>query len=300
MTHRRRTPINIVVGTGYVGQRYLAQQTGDSAIGLNRNEVSTRQATEIFDLDTDSALPITLPDRYSVLYTVAPSPDFESDVRLQRLLTTLTTPPERFVYISTTGVYGDRNGERVDESSPPDPKTGRAKLRIAAEQLLQSWADRHHVDVVILRVPGLYGPQRLGIQRIRDGMPTINDREANPGNRIHVDDLVACCVAALSSEAPSGIYNVGDGDFRSPTWFSSEVARQCGLDAPPTVSRATAEREFSPLRLSFLKESRRADTTKMREVLGVTPRYKNGEDGIRASLAEENTSGLGRDVSHRK
>jgi len=291
MTQRRRTSINIVVGTGYVGQRYLAQQTDDSAIGLNRNNVSTRQATEIFDLDTDSELPIALPDRYSVLYTVAPSPDFESDVRLQRLLAALTTTPERFVYISTTGVYGNRDGDRVYETTPPDPKTGRAKLRIAAEQLLQSWADEHHVNVVILRVPGIYGPQRLGIQRIRDGMPAIVELEANPGNRIHVDDLVACCIAALSSEVPSGIYNVGDGNFRSPTWFSSEVARQCSLDAPPTVDMATAEREFSPMRLSFLRESRRADTTKMREVLGVTPRYQNAEDGIRASLTEEHASG---------
>lgn len=287
MTARRRAPINIVVGTGYVGQRYLAQQADDSAIGLNRHQVPTRQQTEIFDLDTDSTLPITLPDRYSVLYTVAPSPDFESDVRLQRLLTVLTSAPERFVYISTTGVYGNRNGERVDEATPPDPMTGRARLRVAAERLLQSWAGEHHVNLVILRVPGIYGPQRLGIQRIRDGVPAIDDREANPGSRIHVDDLVACCVAALSSEAPDDIYNVGDGNFRSPTWFSSEVARQCGLDAPPIVSRATAEREFSPMRLSFLSESRRADTTKMREVLGVTPQYTNAEDGIRASLAEE-------------
>lgn len=279
--------MTIVVGTGYVGQRFLAQDVDDSTIGLNRSEVPMQHRLEIFDLDTSDVLPIALPDRYSLLYTVAPSQDFESDVRLQHLFATLTPAPSRFVYISTTGVYGNRDGARVDENTRPNPQTGRAKRRIAAEQLLQSWGDQHHVDIVILRVPGIYGPQRLGIKRIREGAPVIAEHDASPGNRIHVDDLVACCVAALSSEAPAGIYNVGDGNFRSPTWFATEVARQCGLDAPPTISMAVAERELSPMRLSFLRESRRADTKKMREVLGVMPQYTNAEDGIRASLAEE-------------
>jgi nucleoside-diphosphate-sugar epimerase len=115
-------------------------------------------------------------------------------------------------------------------------------------------------------------------------MPVLDERSANPGNRIHVDDLVQCCVAALSAEAPAGIYNVGDGDHRSSHWFSNEVARQLGLPAPPEISMADARQQFSPQRLSFMSESRIVDTTKMREVLGVTPRYADLEDGIRASL----------------
>jgi len=127
----------------------------------------------------------------------------------------------------------------------------------------------------------------MNVERIRGGMVLIQESDANPGNRIHVDDLASCCIAALSDEAPAGIYNIGDGDFRSPTWFSNEVARQSGLAAPPTISWADAQEEFSAMRLSFLKESRRVDTRKMRDVLGVTPRYANPEDGIRASLLPE-------------
>ena len=241
---------------------------------------------EIYDLDAGGRLPLALPDRYGVLYTVPPSPGFESDVRLERLLEELSPAPSRFVYISTTGVYGDRAGAEVDELAPPNPQTGRARLRIAAEQVLQSWRTRHHVDIVILRVPGIYGPGRLGIERLREGMPVIAETDANPGNRIHVDDLVACCIAALSNDAPAGIYNVGDGDLRTSTWFMSEVARQCQLEAPAEISMADAEREFSPMRMSFLRESRRINTNKMRDVLGVTPQYQNPEEGIRASLEE--------------
>ena len=91
----------------------------------------------------------------------------------------------------------------------------------------------------------------------------------------------------MSAAVPAGIYNVGDGDHRSATWFAGEVARQSGLDAPPTISREVAEQESSAMRLSFLGESRRIDTTKMRDILGVTPRYSDPVDGIAASLSED-------------
>jgi nucleoside-diphosphate-sugar epimerase len=88
---------------------------------------------------------------------------------------------------------------------------------------------------------------------------------------------------------PDGVYNVGDGDHRSGTWFTNEIARQAGLAPPPTISLAEAQKTFSPMRLSFLRESRVVDTTKMREVLGITPKYTDAADGIAASLAEEKT-----------
>lgn len=277
----------LVIGTGYVGQRFLKQRSAETVIGLSRSSISSQQQVESYDLDAGGQLPLDLPERYSILYTVPPSPEVESDIRLERLLSKLSPAPARFVYISTTGVYGNRDGAEVDELTSPNPQTGRARLRIAAEQVLQSWGERHHVDVSILRVPGIYGPERLGVERVRDGASVIDDADAGPGNRIHVDDLVACCIAALSNDAPAGIYNVGDGDLRSSTWFTHEVARQCKLEPPPTISMEDAERKFSPMRLSFLKESRIVNTQKMRDVLGVTPKYVNAEDGIRASLNED-------------
>ena len=273
----------LIVGTGYVGRRVLQEQHG-SAFGLNRSSLDAELPAAIFDLDTDAAMPVTLPGSYAILYTVAPSDKADNDVRLEKLLQLLQPAPRRFVYISTTGVYGDHGGNLVTEDTPPQPNSNRALRRLAAETSLRAWGNQHGVDIVILRVPGIYGPGRLGIERIREGMAIIQEADANPGNRIHVDDLATCCIAALSNEAPAGIYNVGDGDFRSPTWFSNEVARQCKLEAPPTISWVEAQNEFSEMRLSFLRESRRIDTRKMRDVLGVIPRYSNPEDGIRASL----------------
>ncbi len=273
--------MTLFVGAGYTGARVLARLPDAVALGRSR------AGDERLDLDRDEPLAMTLPAAYAVIYAVPPASDQPGDPRLARFLALLPHPPARIVYLSTTGVYGDRGGERVDERSEPHPDSARAERRLAAERLLAAWCTETGATAVVLRVPGIYGPGRLGTERLRDALPVIRDEDANPGNRIHVDDLATCCIAALSPAVPDGIYNVGDGDHRSGTWFTNEVARQAGLPPPPAISLAEAQKTFSPMRLSFLAESRVVDTTKMREVLGVTPRYANAADGIAASLNEE-------------
>lgn len=267
------TTHSVVVGTGYVGRRFMELHSGDAA-GLNR---------PAFDLDASPAAP-GLPAPYRMLYTVPPSRESLDDVRLAKLLGLLDPAPTRLVYISTTGVYGNHDGAGVDEQTPVNPATDRAKRRVSAEWQAFDYGSRHGCTVVVLRVPGIYGPGRLGVERLQEGTPVLRESDTGPGNRIHVDDLVACCEAALAEDVPAGVYNVGDGDYRSSNWFSKEVARQCGLEAPPEISMADAEREFSPMRLSFLREKRRVSVDRMRDVLGVIPTYSNAADGIAASL----------------
>jgi nucleoside-diphosphate-sugar epimerase len=255
-----------------------------SSVAFSRSQVQGF-ASHRLDLDSDSAVLACIPRQ--ILYTVPPPKDTSGDSRLARLLDVLVDPPERIVYLSTTGVYGDLGASSARESSPPAPLTPRARRRLAAEEMLQSWCELHETLCIILRVPGIYGPGRLGIERIAAREPYIREEDANPGNRIHADDLAGVSIAALTRNIPAGIYNTGDGDSRSSTWFALTVARLAGLPAPPLVSRAEAERTFGTKRLSFLKESRTLDTQKMRQVIGFRPKYGNAEDGIRASLAED-------------
>jgi nucleoside-diphosphate-sugar epimerase len=273
--------ITLFVGAGYTGARVLKRLPDTVALGRSR----TGDAQ--VDLDRDVRLRFELPIEYAVIYSVPPASDQPGDPRLSRFLAMLTHPPARLVYLSTTGVYGNRDGDRVDETSEPRPESARAERRLAAERILAEWCTGRQTTAVVLRVPGIYGPGRLGTDGIRSGMPVLEEKDANPGNRIHVDDLATCCIAALSGNVPDGIYNVGDGDHRSGTWFTNEVARQAGLPPPPTVGLAEAQKTFSPMRLSFLRESRIVDTRKMREVLGVLPKYADPADGIAAALAEE-------------
>ncbi len=261
----------LVVGSGYTGSRILKRHPAATALSRSTG----------FDLDGEVQLPEALPDAYQVIYTVPPA-RAEHDPRLARCLELMQPLPMRFVYLSTTGVYGDCHGALVDETSPLHPTSDRARRRVDAEARLSQWVQDSDCELTVLRVPGIYGPGRLGEQRIKEKQVVLVEEDANPGNRIHVDDLVSCCLAALDN--PAGIYNVGDGDQRSSTWFAFEVARQLGLPAPPGISRAEAAATFSPRRLSFLHDARRINTRKMREQLGVTPRYEDAADGIAASL----------------
>lgn len=281
----------VVAGTGYTGGRVLARLSAERRIGLSRSPASDGDLNvQILDLDGDRVRVPLLPAPWTLLYTIPPRPEGAGDARLDALLSGLETPPARVVYLSTSGVYGDRGGQLTDEAVAPNPRSDRAKRRSMAESLLQSWCEERSADCLILRVPGIYGPGRLGLDRLRGGEAILCDADSGPGNRIHVDDLARCCLAAMTVGVAAGIYNVADGDHRSGSEFSRAVARLANLPPPPEITLADARRVWSARRLSFLDESRRLDTRKMRAVLGVTPHYADPEEGIRASLAEESDS----------
>ncbi len=270
--------LTLVIGTGYTGGRVLEQLHG--AFGLSKSPPEPGKEAASFDLDTATSLPIDLADTYRVIYTVPPAGE-SGDERLQRFLKLLDPEPQSFVYISTTGVYGDCGGAKIDESAAVNPGTLRSRRRVAAERQLIHWAAACGSRLTILRSPGIYGPGRLGEERLHNKEPVLSETDANPGNRIHVDDLASCCCAAL--DAPAGIYNAGAGDHRSAAWFAGGVARQLGFPEPRQVSCEELAQTISPLRLSFLSESRQVDTRKMRAELGFIPAYTNAADGIRAS-----------------
>lgn len=279
----------LVTGNGYVGQRLLAALPPASAFAVNRTARDPINDNPTFAVDLDDASLGALPVAGdAIIYTVPPAAVTGPDPRLSRFVAALAASgrrlPRRFVYFSTSGVYGDCGGRLVSESATPRPATARARRRLDAEQLLTSWSEEKGVELCILRVPGIYGPGRLGLERLAEGMPVLSETDANPGNRIHVDDLVRSALAAVAVEPVVALCNVGDGDHRSSTWFTKTLATEAGLAAPPEIPRHEAERSFSQRRLSFLSESRRLDTRRMLEELGVRPLYADALDGIRASL----------------
>jgi nucleoside-diphosphate-sugar epimerase len=287
-----------IIGCGYTGLK-LAQrwrQLGSAVRGFATRPASLADiasvgaTAQVLNLDLAPA-PADLPaarlgcDDELVYYAVPPAPVGTRDTRLERLFEFLDGKPRRFVYLSTTGVYGDHGGAAVDEETPPAPRSERARLRVAAELSVRRWADARTVSWCILRVPGIYGPGRLPLGRLKGGEPAIDPAEATPSNRIHVEDLVTVCVAAGRSPRADGrIYNVTDGSDDSPTAYLQRVARITGLPPPPLVSRSEAKRIASPMAWSFLSESRRASNKRMLDELGVELAYRDLDAGIRASL----------------
>ncbi|MBT8132564.1 MAG: SDR family NAD(P)-dependent oxidoreductase, partial [Gammaproteobacteria bacterium] len=149
---------------------------------------------------------------------------------------------------------------------------------------LSLWGQQNDVETVLLRVAGIYGPGRMPVDRIRRQEPVLHEDAAGPGNRIHVDDLVSACQLAATSEKLITPVNVSDGNHLSNTGFIMLVAKLCDLAPPPQIALEQARAEFSPIRWSFLSESRRLDNGRMLQELGVTLRYADLASGIRASL----------------
>ncbi len=243
------------------------------------------------DLDAaDAALQPALAaaaDQAAVVYLAPPPDSGTTDPRLETLLAQISgVTPAVFVYISTTGVYGDSRGGLVDESTPVAPANDRSRRRVAAECMAQAWCAARGVRSVILRVPGIYGPDRLPLERLRRHEPALREDEAGPGNRIHVDDLVAAIVAAADHPSAQGVFNVTDGDYASTTAFLQLTAAAAGIEPPVLISKAAAREQIPAGMLSFLLESRRVDNRRLLRELGVRLQYPTPASGVLASLAE--------------
>ena len=245
-----------------------------------REEVARLRAHGIVpiigDLDRLASLDRLRAAPFAVAHFAPPPSEGRDDPRTQRLIAALTRArsiPRRFVYISTSGVYGDCAGARVTEARPRRAQTPRARRRVAAEDRLRDWAKRYGVSLAILRVPGIYAESRLPLERIRHGTPVLTADADVFTNHIHADDLARAVVAALFRAKPNRAYNVtDDAEMKMGGWFDA-VADAFHLPRPPRVTWEEAEQRIAPLLLSFMSESRRLVNTRMKRELRVRLRY---------------------------
>lgn len=213
---------------------------------------------------------------FAVLHFAPPPGEGRDDPRTQKLIAALSNAgsiPQRFVYISTSGVYGDCAGARIAESRPRRASTGRARRRIAAEDRLRVWAARHRVALSVLRVPGIYAETRLPLDRIRHGTPVLRVEDDVYTNHIHADDLARAAVAALFRGKANRAYNVtDDAELKMGAWFDA-IADAYRLPRPPRIAWEEAEARIAPLMLSFMSESRRLSNARMKRELRLRLRY---------------------------
>jgi len=230
----------------------------------------------------------TLSGYDAVLYFAPPQPEGDRDLRMQAFLRLLDTrvPPRRMVYISTSAVYGDCQGAWITESQPVNPATARGQRRLDAEQQLCAWCGAHSVQWMLLRVPGIYGPGKLPLARLRKGTPVLAETDSPYTNRIHGDDLAAICVAALFSPHADEIYNVSDGHPSNMTDYFFRVADAAGLPHPPTIDREEAGRVLTRGMLSFLNDSRRMRNDKLLNELDVSLNYPDLDAGLKSCFKD--------------
>ncbi|EAR52916.1 hypothetical protein OG2516_10651 [Oceanicola granulosus HTCC2516] len=184
-------------------------------------------------------------------------------------------------YLSTTGVYGDRAGGWVDETSELAPSTRRGRQRVAAEQ---AWRETG-LPLHVFRLAGIYGPGRGPFAKVRGGTARRIVKPGQVFSRIHVDDIAQVLAASIARPNPGAVYNVCDDDPAPPQDVIAEAARLLGLPLPPEEDFETAE--MTPMARSFYAESKKVRNDRIRDELGVALHYPDYRSGLRALLAAE-------------
>lgn len=269
----------LVFGPGYTAARFSAAFAAahpSAAITLVRSRPHQGALTL-----QSPALPDAIASATHILSSVPPLSADGEDPVLAACGAALAAAPAGWIgYLSSTGVYGDAGGAWVDEATP---LAGRRAGRQAADE---AWTALHS-QVRTFRLPGIYGPGRSAIDRLRQGPVARIDKPGHVFSRIHVDDIVAALMASLT-RGPAGIYNIAD-DMPAPgEAVTAHAARLLGMPVPPLEPLETAT--LSPMGRAFYAECRRVANGKMTRELGINLRYPTYVEGLEACLQGDHTS----------
>lgn len=288
----------LIIGCGDVGLRLIPLVRARYRVyALTRDllqcaALRTLGATPVVgDLDKPHTLSVIAGIAHDVVHLAPPPSQGVTDTRTAHLIAALGknnakskinrgTLPQHFVYISTSGVYGDCGGDVVPETRPVHPQTARAKRRVDAERRLRAWGARSGVQVSILRVPGIYAANRLPLARLERGTPALRDEDDSYVNHVHADDLARMVIAALNHASPGRTYNAVDDVPQKMSEYFDLVADRHGLNRPPRIARSDAARVIPESLLSFMSESRRLSNQRIKQELRFRLRYPSVHEGI--------------------
>lgn len=286
-----KRPRLLIVGCGDVGMRLLPLVRARFrvfALTSQPERAATLRAAGAIPVIGNLDQPATLRRLKGladwVVHLAPPQSDGVLDARTRRL-TAILPEGARVVYVSTTGVYGDRAGASTPETTPVAPKNARARRRVDAEQTLRAWARAGTGRVAILRAPGIYAADRLPLERLQRGTPALLAQDDVYTNHIHADDLARLAALALFRARPGRVYNASDDSRLKMADYFDLVADAFGLTRPPRLARAELARAVSAMQLSFMSESRRIENGRLHRELHARLRYPRVEDAM-AEFAE--------------
>jgi len=278
----------LIFGFGYSGRAIAkaANRAGIEVWATSRNVGSIAPEAGVTILPFDMA-EIAVRNASHIIATAAPGET--GDPVLARYAAQISASPElKWIgYLSTTGVYGNRDGGWVDEDTEPAPQSARAIRRVQAEAEWRGYEAGKAVD--IFRLAGIYGPGRSMFDDLRAGTAR---RVVKPGHlfgRIHRDDIAAGVLAAMQQDPKRGtrIFNFADDVPAASADVVVEAARLLGVMPPPPAAYAEAAPKMSPMGLSFWAENRRVANAKTKAALGIAWKYPSYREGLRGILAEE-------------
>ncbi|WP_284943757.1 SDR family NAD(P)-dependent oxidoreductase [Acidisoma cladoniae] len=278
----------LIFGLGYTGTAIgvAAAEAGFAVTATSRQpaHAGVSGVTVIpFDAAADAVAAAT-----HIVATAAP--DEGGDPALARYGTAINAAPDlRWIgYLSSTGVYGDRGGGWVDESSEPAPTSRRARARREAEEQWEAAAAARGVALDLIRLAGIYGPGRSMLDDVRAGRGRRIDKPGHAFGRIYRDDIAQGTLAAMrTATAGIRVLNFNDDLPAEPAVVVAEAARLLGIAPPPLILFAEAEAGMTAMGRSFWAESRRVRSQRTQSVLGYAWRFPTFHEGLRAILDDE-------------
>lgn len=268
----------LIFGLGYTA-RAIAAIAGMEAIGTSRTG-------EAGCIAFDAAEP-TIATATHLLISTPPGPD--GDPVLARYTAAIRQARHlRWIgYLSSTVVYGNRDGGWVDEDTPPRPTQPRGQRRVEAETNWAQFAARCPVD--IFRLAGIYGPGRSAFDDLRAGKARRMIKPGHQFGRIHRDDIARAVVAAMRQDRPAGvrILNLSDDEPSESADVVTEAATLLGIEAPAPITFAEASPTMSPMALGFWAENRKVASRKTQQALELHWLYPTYREGLRAILSQE-------------
>lgn len=280
----------LIVGCGDIGLRVAHMLRGRwriYAMSRSAEKLESLRALGavpvIADLDRPETLERLAGLAHDVVHLVPPPRSGSRDTRTANLVRALTkggSIPQRLVYLSTSGVYGDCRGAVVSETRPSMPMSARARRRADAERTLRWWGVETGAHVTVLRVPGIYASERLPIARLKSGTPALESDQDAYTNHIHADDLARIILAALVRGKGGRTYNASDDSSMKMGDYFDLIAQRFDLPQPPRVSWEAAQDCVPETLLSFMRESRRLSNVRLKKELRVRLRYPSVDEGI--------------------
>ncbi|PWS36451.1 NAD(P)-dependent oxidoreductase [Falsiroseomonas bella] len=276
----------VVAGIGYAGRAIAAEAVAHGFVvtGTTRDPVAASPPAGVA-LVAFAEAAAALRQATHLIVTAAPEQGGDP-VLAAHGEAIAAAPALRWIgYLSTTGVYGDRDGGWVDEATTPAPGQARSVRRLEAEQAWRAVAVARGAALDLFRVGGIYGPGRSALEEVRAGVARRVVKPGHAFSRIHRDDIALAVVAAALRPDGQRVLHLVDDEPAPSAVVVEEAARLLGVAPPPAIPFEEARQRMSPMALSFWTENRRVANVITKQALGIAWRCPTYREGLRAILA---------------
>ena len=276
----------IIFGGGYSGQKIasVGRKLGVKVL-CSRRTKGSEGADFIFNADNELSNEI-FEGATHVLSCVPPLLNGEDPVLSKVKTKLLNSKTLKWVgYLSTTGVYGDKQGGWVNETTYPNPQQDRSIRRFSCEN---EWLDTK-LPIQILRLPGIYGPGRSIFESLLKGTTKMIDKPGQVFSRIHVDDIAGAVLYLINlysqGKNPS-LVNISDDLPTNNLEVIDFAAKLANKSLTKTIPFEIAQKTMSPMALSFWQENRKVDNKLLCEKLGYSLIYPNYKSGLKNCFSQ--------------